>query len=248
MPGHAAVPRPGAPPRREPERLDRRVRDGRPPLRDVHGPRPLRRQRHGAARAPGPRRGAAQGRDPAAGPAARAALDPRPRRREGPRRAVSGRRGARRRHLEVRGPGPRPRARRGVGHAGQDGQADGHPRGQQVARRDLRLDGDPPDHPEDRDVGDRRRARHDLPAGTRVGRARQPDPRGRGRETDSPEGRPRHRRHGRRDRRRREHDGRLQRSPLQLRRGRLLGLPHAVDPRGAHAHASAARSSASSRS
>ena len=75
------------------------------------------------------------------------------------RPAFPTRRLALRRHRGVRGPGPRPRARRGLGHARQDGQAHGHPGGEQVPRHDVRPDRDPADHPQDRDLRNRRRAR-----------------------------------------------------------------------------------------
>ena len=101
-----------------PSPADRRLRDGRPALRDVHRPRALRRQRHGPAGAPrhlregrrGSRRsGPTCRRSCATSSSARSPRIPTPR---FPDATV-----ALRRDLGLRGPGPRPRAGRGLGHA-----------------------------------------------------------------------------------------------------------------------------------
>ena len=168
-PGHAAVPGAGAARGRGAEPADRRLRDGRAALRDVHraasrsttttrpgwcaghlGEAPRGSRRCGptcrrscatssSARSPGiPRR---------AFPDATSLAD-----------AISAFEGQ---VLD------RVLAEVSVTRA-QDGQAHGHPRGQQVAGGDVRPDRDAAHHPEDGDLGDRRRARHDLPEGPRI--------------------------------------------------------------------------------
>ena len=153
-----------------------------------------------------------------------------------------------RRHLGLRGTGPRPGPRRGLGHPRPHGQADGDPGGQQVPRGDVRPDRDAPHHPEDGDLRDRRRARHDLPARAGIGRARQPDPRGRRGRPDPPPGRERHRRDRGEDGPGHHHGRRLRGRPLRQAHGRRLGLQDRSPWWRRRCARPAARSSASSRS